>query len=248
MAAAVMALLMVILLGVTSQSAAVAGGALAKKSRQQAARAALESIARDLRVAALPLGTSRDESLAFVVNPPQLDSAYHSPASAFWQARSTRSGVGFRDLGYFIRWTGSRAALCRLVVPEGDPMSILRNTNRSINGALLDRLAPAGTGGVDDLRGLMADNVVGLWFKLFDASGAEIPLPYDSRGHSAVLPAQVEVGIAVIDPGTAAKVGTADELRGRYTASAPEFPETLPAHLRSGVQIFTTRVSLNAVP
>lgn len=245
MSVALLAILTSLLLGVTSQTANVSGRALAQKSRQQAARIVLETMARDLRAAAFPLGTAQQDSLAFLVNPPDVGSHYLSPSAAFWQSRSTQFGTGFRDGGYFIRWTGAHAQLCRLTIPEDDANSIFRNSDRTIDAAVLDRLAPAGSSTGQDFRGLMADNVAGLWFRLLDRNGTEIPLPYDSRDASAERVAFVDVGIAVMDPGTAAKIGSADELRSYYTPTITDFAKNLPEHIRSGVQVFTTRVPLH---
>jgi prepilin-type N-terminal cleavage/methylation domain-containing protein len=243
--AALLAILTSLLLGVTAQTASISGRTLAMKHRQQAARIVLETISRDLGAASSPVGTSQGGSLAFLVNPVDAGERHLSPGAAFWQARSAQSSSGFRDVGYFIRWTGAEAELCRLTVPSEDPLSIFRNTNRVIDSALLDRLAPAGAASDGNLRGLMADHVVGLWFKLLDATGAEIALPYDSRDESVVRPAFVDVGIAVMDPGTAAKIGSADEVRSHYTPSITEFLPKLPESIRAGVQIFTTRVRIH---
>jgi prepilin-type N-terminal cleavage/methylation domain-containing protein len=243
--AALLAILTSLLLGVTSQTASISGRTLAMKQRQQAARIVLETISRDLRAASFPLGTSRDDSLALLVSPVEAGDRHLSPGAAFWQARSAQSPSGFRDVGYFIRWTGNKAELCRLTIPSEDAASIFRNSDRVIDPALLDRLAPAGAASGGDFRGLMAEHVVGLWFKLFDAAGVEIALPYDSREGSAGRPAFVDVGIAVMDSGTAAKIGSADEVRSHYTPAIADFLTNLPEGIRTGVQIFTTRVPIH---
>jgi prepilin-type N-terminal cleavage/methylation domain-containing protein len=243
-AAAVFTILAAILLTVTSQTAGIFEKAQAQKNRQQIARIALEAISRDLEAAALPLGTSQVDTLAFVVNPAGLDQALLAPHAAFWQVRSSQSSHGFLDVGYFIRWNGADAELCRLQVPPDDGESILANMNRALNDDLVERLAP-GTSSGADIKGLMSKNVIGLWLIPRDQSGKEIALPYDSRLAADSRPSFVDVSIAVIDTATASKLTDAGQIRSHYPAGAEKFAAELPPAIRQGVQVFTKRVPIH---
>lgn len=251
-AAAVFSILAVILLGVTSQTASIWEKAQAQKNRQQIARIALEAITRDLEAAALPLGTSQTNTLSFLVNPAGVDAGFLSPQAAFWQVRSGQSSYGFLDVGYFVRWTGAVPELCRLQIPATDNESIFRDsnhsplsgTNRTVNSALLERLAPGTSAGNDDIKGLMSKNVIGLWFVLWNSVGVKIEPPYDSTTKTA-RPAFVDVSVAVIDQATAAKLTDAAQVTSHYAVGPDRFAGSLPASIRPGVQVFTKRVPIH---
>ena len=244
MAAAVFSILAAILLGVTSQTASIWEKAQAQKNRQQIARIALEAISRDLEAAAFPLGTSQTNSLAFLVNPSGVDPRFFSPQAAFWQVRSGQSSHGFQDVGYFVRWNGAVPELCRLQVPATDNESILRDTNRTVNSALLERLAPGTSAGNDDIKGLMSKNVIGLWFVLWNSAGVKIDPPYNSTTTTA-RPAFVDVSVAVIDQATAAKLTDAAQVTSHYADEPDGFAGRLPASIRPGVQVFTKKVPIH---
>lgn len=243
--AALLAVLAAFLMGVTSQTMNIWEKAQAQKSRQQTARLVLDVIARDLQSAAFPLGTSRIDALAFVVDPAGLPRDFLSPHAAFWQARSTRSPDGFADVGYFIRWRGVEAELCRLQVAAGDKDNILSRPDRALNAALLDRLAPGSSGASDSIKGLMAKNIIGLWFKLWDRAGNPLPLPYDSSQPGSSAAALVEVSVAVIDRAMVARIDSAEKIRPQSGATTTDFLQSLPEVIRPGVQVFGRKVVIH---
>lgn len=242
---ALLALLVTMMLGLFSGVSTLWGDFQARKSREQTARIALEAISRDLRTAAFPTGTQVGESLSFLISPTSVGSAFLSPDAAFWQSRNPVSPVGFLDVGYFVRWDGDHAELCQLRIPHDDADSIFTDLGRSISPAVLNRLAPGSSDA--DLRGFLAEHVVGLWLVPMDRDGNALSSPYDSRS-AGDRPAFVEVSLAVIDPATATRLGNAATIRGAYASRPEDFLSALPAPLARGVRIFTERIPIHANP
>lgn len=242
---AILALLVTMMLSIFSGVSNLWAEFQARKGREQTARVALEAISRDLRSAAFPVGTQVRDSLAFLVSPASVGSQYLCPDAAFWQSANPTSPVGFSDVGYFIRWDGDRSELCQLRVPHDDPDSIFVDTDRSISTAVLDRLAPGSAN--TDLRGLLAENVIGIWFQPLDHEGALLPTPYDSS-IATTHPAFVQVAIAVIDATTAKRVGDGAAIRAAYSDDPESFLSALPEQIARGVRIFTERIPVYANP
>lgn len=235
-----------LMLTMTSEAGRIWQANEAQKKRREIARIVLERITRDLEAAAFPVGTQVSNSLAFQVNPPTLGSTYLSRDAAFWQARSQEDAMGMADIGYFVRWVDNNGQLCRVRIPASHGSSVFRAINRTINDTLLDELA-SGTAD-QDLRGLLAENVLGFWFVPVDRQGNAIPVPYDSRT-TDVRPAFVDVGIAIADPRTLARISNPSEIRDKYgSVSIAQFEEALPIHIRRGTQVFTARIPVHATP
>jgi hypothetical protein len=221
------------------------GDVQARKSREQVARTALEAISRDVRTAAFATGTHLPKSLVFLISPETIGAALLSPEAAFWQAKNPTSPTGFADIGYFIRWSGDRSELCQVRIPHDDPDSIFTNIEREISSGLLDRLAPGSAD--NNLRGLIAENVVGLWFKPLDFEGNLLSSTYDSRVDS-VRPSYINISIAVIDPTTSDRQGDAAIIREAYSDDPQSFLDALPQPLARGVRIFSETVPIHAHP
>lgn len=239
---AIFILLAALMLTVTTEAGRMWQQSEGQKNRRQAARIILETISRDLQGAAFPVGTHLPGSLAFLVNP-AIGAGFLRPNAAFWQTRSQQDSLGMADVGYFVRKNGAVGELCRIRIPAGDPDSIFSNIDRTISSAVLDRLAP-GTGD-NDLKGLLAENVLGFWFVLRDNEGVEIPLPYDSRT-TAIRPTFVDVGIVLIDARTARKIREGSAVEASYSLPMEDFVDALPTEIRQGVQTFTSRIRIHA--
>lgn len=227
--------------------------------RRQSARSLFGFMERDLAMAVLPIAETRSaapagtqaQSLQFVIDP-DLGAAYNHRDSLFWQApvAADASRGDLAEVGYFVRWEGTTALLCRLLVNPTD------TANYKIYGAslwsdwlspgLLDALAPGTAAGTRKYLGLFAENVLALWAQPYDADGVALALPYDSRA-SRKLPASVDISLVVLDDTTAKRITsrTALQVQGLYgKATAQEFMAALPAELRQGAACFATRVYL----
>jgi type II secretory pathway pseudopilin PulG len=242
-ALAVFVLMTTLLLVVTTAASRLWHQAEGEKARRQAARIVLESITRDLEAAAFPVGTTNVNSLNFVVNPGL--AGLNNPNSAFWQASTaSETPPGIRsEVGYFVQWKDATPALCRYRVPATNSDSFLFQPADWLNAGKIATHA----GGLDDAqsRGLLMENVVGLWITLHQADGSTTGLeaPYDSRV-AGVRPAYAEVSVAVADSRTVRRISSAGQITAAYAPSAGAFASNLPAPLREGVQIFRTRVQL----
>ena len=242
-AVAVLTLMITLLLGIVSESSRMWQRAEGQKSRRQAARIILETVKRDLESAAFPLSASGTNTLNFVLNPaiPEINNR----DSAFWQARSPGE-EGMAEVGYFVRWQDGRPALCRYYVPATNADSIFRQPASWLNAGKI--ASYAGLNGTN-FRGLLAENVLGLWITLYDKNQATngIGATYDSRT-STNRPAYAQVGIALIDPRTAQRIDSPSDITSAYSGDIASFPGKLPAKLREGVQTFETRIELRAAP
>jgi len=241
-ATAVFVMMMTLLLTITSQMNSAWQQADAQKSRRQSARALLDTIVRDMESALLPLDSANKKSVWFLMNPAAV--GFRHRDSLFWQAALPEDG-GKSDVtmvGYFVRWEGTRSILCRVYIPPGDPnYRIYEAPETWLNDAFLDAVAPADK--ANDYRGLLAENVFALWVTLRDRDGGLITAPYDSRSESN-LPASAEVALVIADPLAARRLD--QPLTSYNQATVEDFVAALPEGVRKGVQIFRTRINLEA--
>jgi len=247
-ATAVFILLMGLLLSLTSEASRLWQRAESQKARRQIARIVLETIGRDMESAAF---TTNTNSLQFLLNDSvRIGSTNLNPTAAFWQAPTLGSMPGtLSEVGYFVQWIGTKSALCRYYVP-----STATNSLFSSNSTIWDKwlwpdkitsYAP-GLQNTDTYGGLLSENVVGLWITLYDSNNAAMT-NYDSRTTTR-RPTSAEISIAVIDPRTARRLVQASQITDSYSRStnADSFVADLIPNLREGVQIFKTRVQLQA--
>ena len=108
-------------------------------------------------------------------------STYLNPHALFWQAPIARNPAGgaLASVGYFVRWVGTEARLCRLQVDAADTANfrVLRTPRENwLNNTILDNLAPASA---PTYQGWFGDNVIGLWVRPLDAWGR--PIQYEAE-------------------------------------------------------------------
>jgi type II secretory pathway component PulJ len=258
-ATAILAILVTLLMAAISHTVALFSRADAQKFRQQTARLALEMITRDLEAAAFPLVSTQTNSLQFVVNPP-IDGIPLNRDAAFWQAAvpGDTSSSDLSEVGYFIVWTTRdgvpTSELRRLRVPPNAPDSIFQNPTNWLSAQKLETYAPGSGGtGSNALKGLIAQNVLGLWIRLYDRNdtllypSAGFGSSYDSRVNTR--PASAEVALVITDPRTAKRIARASDFTDKYWSYAT--PEEFAASFRdrdlqSGIQVFKERVELHA--
>ena len=252
----------------------------ARGERRSTARRVLTSMTRDLSLASQPLNSSDTTTLQFLIDPPAANLApYLLPHALFWQApvatdaSSAAHQGNIAVVGYFIRWVNLNACLCRLLInPSDADYALYSSPSDWVSPTLLDNHAPASK---PDYKGLIGENVLGLWAQPLDANGNPIaktstgavytPGAYDSRkGYSLVsgagatyvygpsaLPAAVRLGIVVIDSRTAhrltAKV-TPASTTSDFFADIHTFIASLPPSIQAGAEAYTQVVSLPHVP
>ncbi|HEY1084219.1 MAG TPA: type II secretion system protein [Prosthecobacter sp.] len=257
-----------VLLATLFQSASHAWQASGSRSeRNRSGQVLMEYAARELRSAALPVETlskAGAPNLQFLVNPPPVSvpEDCRNPHCLFWQApvATEQSWGEFAEVGYFVKWepVGETAvpSLRRFFV---NPSYYDQTTGRQernpdfriyshyaswLTPELIEKVAPADA--VSGYAGLVAENVLGLWVRLYDPDGKEImespsaavpesqfdsragyrytPLPAEGgTGSSQIryLPSRVSLSIAQLHGRHAAQMGTAWK-RVRELANAPE--------------------------
>ncbi len=244
-AMAILSLMCVLLVGISGQATQVWTRGESQNQHRSRARAALELIGREMRQAVVPLDASQTNGLQFVVNPPGISAAYHD--SIFWQAPVARNKANgdLAEVGYFIRWTGNQANLCRFYVPSGDTNYLIRNQPDAwITDTLLDSVAPADK--ASGFQGVFLENVIGLWVAAFAADGTAYA-DYDSRAHLNHLPAYADISLAFLDTKSAARMNASQAAAIQAASQTATNAETLLgssalAPLRQGSSASTFRV------
>lgn len=248
-ATAVFAVMLALLLGVTSNMTQLWQRLEGQKQRREAARIVLEIISRDLQAAVFPFDRSNIQNAQLLLNPTEISASLKNRDAMFWQSAAAAGGTrgDLATVGYFVRWLDvagdPRAVLCRFALLPNNPYisepTIFDSPDNWLSDALADAVAP---GGDTDGRGMLADNVLGLWVTLFDREH-ELPSSYDSRDQSLGLPTSAEVAIVIIDATTARRITSSDQITALYSRpSAQEFLSALPDEIRRGAQIFRTRI------
>lgn len=152
----------------------------AKNERRNSGQAALDRIARDLRQMSLPAARYNSNSLQFIINPPNLPTTYMLPQAAFWQAPVSTDGASSTStgnlavVGYFVQWINGAPCLSRLLVNPSSSAyySIYSSPTSWITDNILTNSAPATP--TSGYAGLLANNVLGLWFQALDGQGKPI--------------------------------------------------------------------------
>lgn len=255
-AMAVLMLLVVLLLSMVSQGTRIWQITNAQKSSREVSRTILDRISQDLESAVFPLDAARAGGFGFFVNPLSLPE-YNNPSAAFWQAGlpGDRGSSGdIVDVGYFVRWHTTngvaRGTLCRLEIPASSPDSYARSTLASkFNKELVDSYAP----GLGDqnykssptaFKGLLADNVLGLWITVATNATGPLLSTYDSTTVTS-YPTYADVAIAVVDGAVANRITDSSMITSCYQGTnTAAFLDALPPEIRPGVQIYQTRVQI----
>ncbi len=183
-----------------------------RAERNRSGQVLMDYIARELRGAALPVeAASRPgaPNLQFLINPPleNVPAEYRNPHCLFWQApvATEQSWGEFAEVGYFVKWepVGETAvpSLRRFFVNPSrrDKATgrLERNPDFRIYGdysswltpGLIERVAPADA--ASGYTGLVAENVLGLWVRFYDASGREISESLESPNLAAQFDSRV---------------------------------------------------------
>lgn len=259
MAITVFIIMMGILMGIVSQSSRILQQANGQKTNRQTARILLELIGRDLENSMIGLNPVTD-NLRFEVNPTSLSgSGYLNPQAAFWQTTASGNGASTGDIidvGYFVNWVIdseglAHGTLCRMTIPPTNTDSIFQSPNRTLTAALLNTYAPGlsntNLGSGSAYKGLLADNVLGLWIALYDTNMVVLALPYDSRILGA-RPAYADVSLAILDPIVAKRInaGNLGSITNNYASAtnAASFIEKLSQNIQAGAQSFESRIPL----
>lgn len=235
-----------------------------RTNRQQSARAIIDFITRDLQTALPPIISSSIDSLQLIRNPSTLDAAYKSGHTLFWQAPiatdSTQGDIAV--VGYFIRWTGNKSALCRLFVNPNSSNYLIGSPPPNsdwITDKIINEEAPADK--QSGYLGLMAENVVGFWAEPLDAYGQEIePLKdFDSRlGYSdfkskkfppGSLPPTIRISIALLDARSAARLDSSLQTLANQSKNAESFVKAVLAKpelkgIYAGLRAHSTSITL----
>ncbi|MDE1171803.1 MAG: hypothetical protein PW734_11445 [Verrucomicrobium sp.] len=218
------------------------------------ARVMLSYVARELRTAAVPFQKGATNSFQFLVDPPAAGGRGY-PDSVFWQAPiATETSAGeMAEVGYFVRWDGGRARLCRFFANPSAPQYLLSSFPAEwLTPGLLAEGAPADA--ASRYRGLFLENVLGFWVRAYAADGTTpLPNPYDSRNApdpAHPLPASVELSVAFVDEATAERLRVRKETGqvetlARSAQDLPRFLAALPPWVRQAANGSTLRVSMD---
>lgn len=246
-ATAIFLVLIGVLSTITSRISLIWQNSTELKTRQQAARLILERLCRDLEATILPLIPTDQQGLNMVKNP-ALD-GINNPDSAFWQTAGASSDQGeVYETGYFLRWSQTAGAvhseLCRMQAPPTADDSIFVRPDAWLTQEKISRYSPD-AGDRESIQGLLAENVIGLWIKLY-AGSSPLPETYDSRA-SLERPTSAVVSIALMSGERFSRIHSPTEVTELYTrGGAEEFVNALPDSLKSGVQLFTARIEMKA--
>jgi type II secretory pathway pseudopilin PulG len=273
-ATAVFVALALILVSIASRLSSFWQTGIAHNERRASALSAFSRMARDLRVAALPVNPG-STNFQLVINPPNLGNEYKLPQAAFWQApvASDRSRGNMALVGYFVQWVdetkGHVPKLCRLLVDSDYDM---QKPSDFVSDPLIASKAAAtkATG----YAGQLAENVLGLWMQPLNQKNE--PITSDSKWnpflngqfdstkgygvsftHSvtntfvSALPASVEVAIVAVDARTAKRLSGTERPSPRTTdlwTDVNAFYNSLPEKIKQGARIYSTVIELHGAP
>jgi len=252
-AVSVLTILLVILLGMTQNVSTLWQRAEGQKNRQQTARMAMAAITKDLESSLFSFSTNADPRLEWRLNPGFNE--FQNPNAAFWAATAPagEDGTDVAQVGYFVVWTTNdsrqTAELRRLFIPGIDPDSIFQDPSQTLDAATVARLAP-GSEDTNSQRGLIGQNIAGLWIKLFKSDGTALPTNYDSITDTN-RPAFAEVAILVLDPTTAKRLNSSNDVTKHYGDDPDDADDAaLKLQQDQGItaQVFRQRVALRAAP
>lgn len=188
-------------------------------------------------------------------------------------ARDTSAG-DLACIGYFVKWdttgTQPRAQLCRYFVDPSSPDYLIYQQGSDGRAAnWLSNISAVAPSTATDLQGWFADHVIAFWVRCLDeygqpitqtASGVTIQGGYgfdsrqgyrDSQGrvHPApALPAAVDIAMVTLDQRTATRLRTPITVTvgspADFQQDIASFVAGLPDEIRTGAQVFSTRVKL----
>jgi prepilin-type N-terminal cleavage/methylation domain-containing protein len=184
-------------------------------------------------VASLPalIGAASDDYPDTTSVTSNASAPYLNPHALFWQAPVARntSGGALASIGYFVRWVGTEARLCRLQVDAADTANFTVTKPKLINqqvspvnwltGSILNSFAPATA---PTYRGWFADNVIGLWVRPLDAFGR--PIQFEAKSG---IPVKINNGFGLdsrrgyISNGPDGVYGNADDIKVAGPALPP---------------------------
>lgn len=196
-ALAVLMLISAFMLEISAQAGRLWTQGESRNQYRQRARAVLDFMARDLKLAGL--GPIRDGKFQFVVNPQNLPDDYKNHDSVFWQAPVATDVIGgMAEVGYFVRWENDRPNLCRFFVNASDAdYQIYSKPGDWVNpDNLLNTIGSATA--ANNFRGLFLENVIGMWVKTYQSDGTACP-DWDSRQMGNTLPGKVDVSLVLLD-------------------------------------------------
>ncbi len=247
-AISVLLLIMILLVSITSQAGKVWSRGESQNQYRQRARAALDYIGQELRVATLPLDRDKID-YQFQINPAGLAVEYSCRDSIFWQAPIATSSVqgGLAEIGYFVQWdlATHQANLCRYFVnPDNSNYAIYNNPTSWVTDALMNAVAPATK--ASGYQGLFLENIIGIWVNATNVDGTS----YDGNPQlTKKLPAYVEISIVGIDSKSANRMVAANQystVQGMYDKTdAAAFVAALPASVKNAATTVRLKVSLD---
>lgn len=252
-ATAVFVVLITLLLSMVSHAMHLWQRTEGQKERQQIARQVFEMIGRDLEGAIWPVPSSATNSFQFLVDPGFPE--YENPSAAFWQTVSSgdTSNGDVSEVGYFVRWVsdsnGVHSELRRLWITASNA-GVFTSPESWLTENILQTNAP----GSEDTsqKGLLAGNVLGIWFTLYNKTNGVISSPYDSRAALTDRPASAEVSLALADSRTVKRIKNKEDVTSYYSATNAQgfLAELTDSHpeFKEGVQVFTTRVNFGVAP
>jgi prepilin-type N-terminal cleavage/methylation domain-containing protein len=126
---------------------------IAHGERRQTAFYAFGRITRDLHLATPTLNPAYKP--IFTINPTSIGAKYQNPQALFFEGNDYLTG-------YFVQWVNKVPILCRLRTNHGN----------IINDDLIINNAPANK--ISEYEGLLAENVLGIWFQPMDAKNEPI--------------------------------------------------------------------------
>lgn len=241
-ATAVLIVLALILVNVTSHVGTLWSMEESQNQHRQRARAVLDFMSRELRVAALPIDPG-EISLQLVINPsdsPSIGAEFLNHDAIFWQApigNDARAG-NLAEVGYFVQWHGNQPKLCRFYVDPSDPNYLIYTAPLAwLSDDVLRRAAPADS--ANQYHGLFLENVLGLWVKATNADGTEYS--GNSRSESNRPPSIVKISLVLANANVMEHLSDPGKIKSICAASATanDFVSHpgLPPSLRRGVSI-----------
>jgi len=217
-----------------------------QSNNRQRAQVALDFMGRELQQALLS-SDPINGPLEFVIDPTAVTS-FPNRDTIFWQApvATDASRGDLAEVGYFVRWTGTQASLCRFFVNPSDTANYhLYDTpspSQWVSDSILNTVAPADK--TDHYQGLFLENVIGLWVQAYQVDGTAYLGDSRTAGH---LPAFVQISLALIDTTIAARLtaSQASTVQAGYknASTAEMLVASLPATIRAGASVVTIRVS-----
>ncbi|MEZ0298526.1 MAG: type II secretion system protein J [Candidatus Methylacidiphilales bacterium] len=254
-ATTILSILSLVLIHLSNNAGRVWSQGESQNQHRQRARTVLDFIGRELKHATLSTGYNAGRpSLQFLINDPTLGSEYRNRDTIFWQAPvATETSAGdLAEIGYFVRWNGTQANLCRFFVNPRDTANYLiyRSPSQAwITDDVLDAVSPADK--TNSYQGLFLENVLGLWVNGYRSNGSAYGGDSRTTTPANRLPAYVELSLVLIDASTASQLknGAAapSTIRSLYstTTSAEEFMAQLPRPLSGGASLVKVRVKLD---